>query len=149
MLDAGPRFLTRLLVGFGDVDRPRDKDLTPALAPGLLPAFLVTGDLGADLGPGGMPGAGKDRIAVGADRREGIRRAGGDADRRQLVVVGVRRAGDVVEAVVFALIRKARVRPCLLNDVEDLGKALAALLVGHLIGVVSADDAATSDPENQ
>src|SRR5215469_15246752 len=96
-----------------------------------------------------MAGAGEHGVAKPADRRKRVWRTGGDADFRQLVAVRVRRAGDVLEAVVLALVGEFRRAPRGLDDVEDFAEALAALVVRHLIGVVGADDAAAADAEDQ
>jgi len=149
MPEAFARFVASLAVGLGDVHRAGDIDLPLALTPGRFPAFLITVDLTVYFAPGGMPGAGEDRVAEPADRRKRIGRAGGDADRRQLVHIRVRRAGNIVEAVVLAVVGKPRLRPGRLDDVEGLGEALAAFVIGHLIGVIGADDAAAPDAKDQ
>jgi hypothetical protein len=50
----------------------------------------------------------ENRIAELADRRKGIGAAGGDADRRQRLLVGFRRHRDIVKAVILANMRKPR-----------------------------------------
>src|SRR3984957_17902651 len=94
IFDAFARFVAGLGVGLGDVDRAADIGLAPPRAPGRSPAVLIARDLRADIAPGGVPGAGEDRVAEPTDRRKSVRRAGGDADRRQLAPIGMRRARD-------------------------------------------------------
>src|SRR5260221_11362271 len=143
------RLGARLLFGLGDVDRrgPALRALA-GIAGGSI-RVVIAADLWRQVGPGDMAYAGEHRVAEGADRRESIGGAGGDADRRQRLLIGLRRAGDVVEIVELAGIGKPRLGPRGFDDIEDLGEAVAAFAIRHLIGVVGADDAAASDTENQ
>src|SRR6266849_4500364 len=83
------------------------------------------------------------------DRREGVGAVGRDADLRPGLLIGFRRQLDVVEAVILAFVRKAVPGPRLLQDFERLGKALAALAIGHAIGLVGARKSAPPDPEDE
>src|SRR5205085_4829875 len=78
-----------------------------------------------------------------------VRRTGRDTDLRQWLLIRSWNTGDVVKAVKFAGIGKTRLGPGPLDDVEDLGEAVAALLIGHLVGVIGADDATAPDAEDQ
>ena len=150
LVEIGDAFLglgARLLLGLGDIDRRRDKDLALTRMTGRLVRLLIGLDVRRQLRPGRVPRAGEYRIAHGADRRKGVRGAGGDADRRQFSVIGARHRSDVVEIVEPSRIGKARLFPGPQDDFEDFGEAVAALFVGHLIGVIGADDATAADAE--
>src|ERR1700722_3672118 len=79
MLDALAGFVARLAIGLGDVEGPGDKRPAPPPVSGALPAVLIARALRADIGPGRVPGAGKNRIAEPADCRKRVGRACGDA----------------------------------------------------------------------
>ena len=70
----------------------------------------------------------------------------GSAD---LLLVGLRHHRDVLEAVVGAFIRKARLGPRALENVENFAKAVAALRVGDAVGFIGLRHPAAADPEDQ
>ena len=63
--------------------------------------------------------------------------------------MGFRGHRDIVEIVILALMRKPRLRPRLLDDMQGLGKAVLALGVGDAIGLVGPRQAAAPDPEDE
>ena len=80
---------------------------------------------------------------------EGVGAGGGDADRRIGLLVGLRDQGDVVEAVVFAGVGERLPGPRPLDDLQGLGEALAAFVIGDSVILVGAHDAAAPDAEDQ
>ncbi len=64
-------------------------------------------------------------------------------------MVGFGDHGDIVEAVVGALVGKARLGPRPLEDVEDLAKAVAAFGIRHAIGFVGLRHPAAAHPKDQ
>src|SRR5580704_1558340 len=57
--------------------------------------------------------------------------------------------GEILEAVIAAVMRKGGFSPRLLDALQALGEAVLALLVGDAIGVVGARKGAAADPENE
>src|SRR5271166_4532179 len=103
---------------------------------GCPPSLVIAGDLLSERGPAGVAHRGEDRRAAPADRREGVGSAGGDADRRGWFLVRLGDHRDIVEAVISAVIRKARLGPSPFDDVEDFAKALAALGVRYTVSLI-------------
>src|SRR5437773_2633946 len=60
-----------------------------------------------------------------------------------------RHQGEILEAVIAAAIGADGLGPGELDDVEALGEAVLALLVGDAVGVVGARERAATDAENQ
>src|SRR6516162_7618506 len=137
------------LFGLGEIGRRRYENLAAAGMAGRFPRVVISLDLFREVGPGGMPHRGEDRRAAPADYRKSIGGAGGNADRRRRLLKGLGHDRDLLEAVVFALVREARLGPGLLDDVEDLTKPLAALGVRDAIGLVGLRHPAAADAEDQ
>ena len=147
--DAFFRLVARRLVGLGDVNRRAQVHLAVARVPRFLPRLPIGGDVGLQLLERAEPNRDEHGMAELGDRREGIGAVGGDADLRPRLLIGLRGQLDVVEAVILAFVRKAVFGPRPLQDFERLGKALAALAIGHAIGFVGPRETAAPDPENQ
>src|SRR5690349_19710531 len=88
-------------------------------------------------------------MAERADRRERIRAVDCDAQLGKRLLARFRHEMDVAERIEPTLVRKAVLGPGALQDLERLGEALAALLVGDAVGSVGARKAAASDAEDQ
>ena len=117
--------------------------------PGFLPRLAIGGDVGLQFLERPEPHRDKDGMPELCDSRERVGAVGGDADLRPRLLIGPRRRLHIVEAVILALVGKRLLGPCLLEDFERLGEALAAFAIGHAIGFVSAREAAAPDPEDE
>src|SRR5580704_7391225 len=113
--------------------------------PGFLPGLAIGGDIGPQLLDRPEPHRDKHRMAELGDGREGIGAVGGDADFRPRLLIGLWRQRDIVEAVVFALVREARLGPGALQNLQCLGEALAAFAIGHAVSLVGTRKTAASD----
>ncbi len=149
MHQAAAQLVAGALLGFGDIGRDAQIDLAPARMSGRRPGLAVFPDRRDQLGEGAVPHRDKDRAAEPADRCKGVGAGGGDADRRIRLLERLRHQGDVVEAVVFALVGERVPGPGPLDDLQRFGEALAALGVGDAVILVGAHHAAASDPEDQ
>src|SRR5439155_11633084 len=147
--DAFFRLRARLRSRFGDIDRSPQKHLALARMPGCLPAFAVGFDVRGELRQGAQANRDKHAVAQLADRREGVGAVGGNADFGPGLLIGLGGRPDVFERVVFARIGKWILGPRLFQDLERLGKALAAFAIGHAISLVGAREAAAPDAEDQ
>src|SRR5436190_4088745 len=148
MHDARLGFGAGAFVGFRDVKRYPHIDLAASGMAGGAVRRTIALDRRCHIGEGAARHY-EDRVAEPADRREGVGAAGRHPDRRQRLLSGFWRDRDIVEAVVLALERKARLRPGTFDDLQGLGKAVAAFGVGYAISLVGAGQPAAPDAENQ
>ena len=110
-----------------------------------LPGLVVGLDLLGKGSPRGVADRSEDRRTPLADRWKGVGSAGGDTGRRGWVLVGLGDHRDVLEAVIGAVIRGARLGPGSLDDVENFAKALTALGIRHAVGLVGLGYPATAE----
>ena len=149
MHDAVPGLGAGAFLGRGDVGRGRDIDLPAARMASRFPGLVIEADLSGEISPRGVAHRGEDRQAAPADRGKGVGRAGGDADRRGRLLIGLWRHAHIVEAMIGALERKAGLGPGALDHLEDLAKPGLALGVGDAVGRVGLRHAAAPDAEDQ
>ena len=94
-------------------------------------------------------GGDEDGVALRADRGIGIDAGGGDADRRIRLLAGLWHQCHLVVGEIFSAIREALLGPGPLDDLQRLGEALAAFLIGNAVGLISAGKPAASDTEDE
>src|SRR5262245_40228153 len=76
-----------------------------------------------------VTGIDEDRQSALPDGGIGVRAGGSYPDRRMGSLQRPRRHGDVLERVVFAFVGETRLGPGQLDDVQDLGEAVAAFRI--------------------
>ena len=117
----------RPLLGLGEIGRDPQIYLSSAGMARRSIGFAIFADLRGEFGKRAVAGVDKDRQSALADLRIGIGASGGDPDRGQWLLQRFRRDGDVLDAVVLPLVGDGGLRPGLLDNVENLSKAVSAL----------------------
>ena len=139
----------RRLAGDADIDRHLQVGARLAGMAGVAPGLAIGAGVVGQLRERAGAHRREQRIAELADRRIGVVLAGGDADFRMRLLHRARHQGEVLEAVVAALVGGVFLGPRLLDDLKAFGEALRAFLVGDAVGVIGARKGAAPDPEDQ
>jgi hypothetical protein len=149
MHDALFGLTSRPLLGLGEVDRHAQIDFAHTGMAGSVIRLVIAAHQRRQLRERAETGGDEDGMPQRADRGIGVDAGGGDADGRSWLLHRLWHHGDLVVGEIFAGKGEALVGPGPLDDLQRLGEALAAFLIGNAVGLINMGEPAAPDAEDE